>query len=345
MLALLRPHPHRGDIVAAGVVVLTVFAVLVNARFADEWSDVVRLLVSLVIAAPVIAMAVQSDAGDPAPRPYEWVLHVCSFILLVLTLGNLASFFDGDGPGTVTWVGLLLIAYCAWFARVRNSAIMTLLGALTLAVVVQAAIDWVFEINSFNDVEWILLFTALAFTVAAVHQRDAHRRHAVSLVDAAGLTILFLGLIVMAEDLIDQFLVLFGGIFSQAAEGAGYHGGDAGWELLLLAFAFGLIAYGCVDRERAPVFIGVLVLSLFLIQAAFPGSGGPSLVGWPIVLLLLAGLLLAIGFRPRQELPPEPALPGAGPEPPAPAPTTPMAAVPPPQTDPDDDDPTLVHDR
>ena len=121
-MSVLRPHPHRGDIVAAGVVVLTVFAVLVNARFADEWSDVVRLLVSLAIVVPVIAMAVQSDAGDPAPRPYEWVLHVCSFVLLVLTLGNLASFFDGDGPGTVTWVGLLLIAYCGWFAARRNSA-------------------------------------------------------------------------------------------------------------------------------------------------------------------------------------------------------------------------------
>lgn len=306
MLAVLRPHPHRGDIIAAGVVVLAVFTVLVNARFAEEWSDPVRLLVSLLVAAPVIAMAVQADAGDGTPRPYEAVLHVVSFVLLLLTLANLASLFDGDGPGTVTWVGLLLIAYCGWFANRRNSAIMTLLAALTLAVVIQATIDWILDINSLNDVEWILLATALLFTVAAVHQRDARRRHAVALVDAAGLAALFLGLIVLAEDLIGQVLAFVGGAFGAAGEAAGYAGGDAGWELVLLAFAFGLIAYGSVDRERVPVFIGVVVLSLFVGQAAFPGTGGPSLIGWPIVLLALAVPLLAIGLRPRQELPPEP---------------------------------------
>ena len=30
------------------------------------------------------------------------------------------------------------------------------------------------------------------------------------------------------------------------------HGGPAGWELVLLAVGFGLIAYGAVDRERGP---------------------------------------------------------------------------------------------
>jgi peptidoglycan/LPS O-acetylase OafA/YrhL len=139
-----------------------------------------------------------------------------------------------------------------------------------------------------------------------VSQRDARRRHAVSLVDAAGLTILLLGSLVIAEQVVSQ---IFGGFLGGV--GPDLTGGPAGWELVLLAFAFGLIAYGCVDRERVPAFLGVLVLVLFLFMAFQPGEDGPSLIGWPLVLLAMAGALLVIGLRPREELPPEPEVPHA----------------------------------
>jgi hypothetical protein len=315
MLALLRPHPHRGDVVAAGTVVLTLFVQLVTFRFGGEWDAGVRLLFTAVLAAPVLIMAFQADAGDELPRPYEAVLYVASFVLLLSTLVNLADVLGSEGgAGTVVWVGLLVMAYCLWFARRRNSAIMTLLAALTAVVVVIAFVDWVFDIGSATTVEWLLFGCALALTVGAVHQRDARRRHAVSLVDAAGLTILALGFIVALDVLFTEIFGLFAGsLFGES--GSGFTGGPAGWELVLLAFGFGLIAYGCVDRERVPVGIGIAVLNLFLGLAFAPGEGGPSLIGWPIVLALLAVALLVIGLRPRQDLPPEPdvpTLPGAG---------------------------------
>lgn len=304
MLARLRPHPHRGDVVAAGVVVLALFAVVLNGRFGDEWSDVVRFLVTLVLAAPVIAMAVQAEAGDAVPRPYESVLHVASFVLLLLTLGNLADLL-GAGPdfgaGTVVWVGTLLALYSLWFARERNSAIMTMLAAVSAVVVVVAFVEWAFNPDGATTFEWVLFLCAIALTIGAVSQRDARRRHAVSLVDAAGLTILGLGALVVAEQIVSS---IFGGFLG--GEAPQLTGGPAGWELVLVAFGFGLIAYGAVDRERVPAFLGVLVLVLFAFEALQPGEGGPSLIGWPIVLLVLAGVLLAIGLRPRRELPPEP---------------------------------------
>lgn len=324
MLSRLRPHPHRGDPIAAGVVVLTLFTVLVNARFGGDWSLGVRFAFTLAMGAPVVAMAAQADAGDEIPRPYESILYVSSFVLLVITLGLLADVLGAEGgSGSVTWVGTLLALYCLWFARRRNSAIMSLLAALTGVVVVIALIDWVLDVNSFTDVEWILLGCALVLTLGAVSQRDARRRHAVSLVDAAGITVFVLGLVVIAEQLVTKILSLFGsvGSFQGLDPGAiAFTGGPAGWELVLLAFAFGLIAYGCVDRERVPSFLGVLVLTLFLFEAFQPGKDGPSLIGWPIVLAVLAAILLTIGLRPRQDLPPEP------PVPPSP-PTAPTAVV------------------
>src|SRR4051812_6311023 len=97
MLAALRPHPTRGDIVAAGVVVLTLFVWLVTLRMGGDWSSGVRLLVSGVPAALVIAMVLQPGSGDETPRPYESVLYVASFLLLLITLGNLSDVLGSNG--------------------------------------------------------------------------------------------------------------------------------------------------------------------------------------------------------------------------------------------------------
>ena len=80
----------------------------------------------------------------------------------------------------------------------------------------------------------------------------------------------------------------------------------SGWELLLLGAGWGLIAYAGVDREPGPGYLGFFVLASFVLIAG-PDVTDPSILGWPLVLLLLAGgVLLVIGLRPRRELPPEP---------------------------------------
>src|SRR5689334_6543081 len=148
VLAALRPHPHRGDIVAAGVVVMTVFTYLVNLRFASDWSTSGHFFFSLAITAPIVTMAFLADAGDATPRPYESILYVCDFLLSVLTLSFLADLIGIDNSSfNVAWVGLLLIGICLFYARGRNSAIMTLLAALTGVVVFISVIDWWFGVD------------------------------------------------------------------------------------------------------------------------------------------------------------------------------------------------------
>jgi hypothetical protein len=309
-MAILRPHPHRGDIVAAAVVLLTLFVLVATFRMADDWSSGVRLIVSGVAFALVAAMVFQPGSGDETPRPYESVLYVASFLLGLITLINLADVLGSEGgSGTFVWVGLLLIAYCAWFVRERDSAIMTLLAALTGVVVVLALIDLIFSPDSVTTFKWILFACAIVLTLVAVSQRDARRRHAVSLVDATGLTVIGLGVLVI----VDQVIGLLGGVLGGAfgGEGVALAGGPNGWELVLLLFGLGLIGYGAIDRERVPQFLGVIVLTLYLFEAFQPGGDGPTLVGWPLLLLVIGGALLAVGLRPRQDLPPEPPVPPA----------------------------------
>lgn len=314
MLALLRPHPHRGDTVAAGVVVLTVFWVVTDARFAGDWSDALRFVLSVLIAGLVAAVALQAATRDDVPRPYESVLYVASFLLVLVALVELATLLGSEGgPGTVVWVGALLAAYASHLARDRHSAIMTLLAALALVVVVFAFVDWVFDPGSATPFKWVLFVCALALTAAAVWQRDARRRHAVSLVDAAGLTAIALAALVIADQILSE---LFGSLLG--GDEFPLIGGPAGWELVFFVFGCGLVAYGCVDRERVPAFLGVVLLGLFAFEALQAGPDGPSLIGWPVVLLVIAAGLLAIGLRPRQDLPPEPPVP-------APVPVAPSA--------------------
>jgi Sec-independent protein secretion pathway component TatC len=85
-----------------------------------------------------------------------------------------------------------------------------------------------------------------------------------------------------------------------------------GWKLYLIAVGLGLVAYGAVDRERGPAYVGLAVLAAFVILTGPPVSARGTLVGWPGLLLVVGGAGLAIGLRPRRPLPPEPSTAEAG---------------------------------
>ena len=341
LLAALRPEPHRGDQVAAGVVVLTTAIYVLEERFAHTWGVGIRFVIDALALFAVGALAVQSPVEGERPRAYQSVLYIATFFLAALTLRNLADILGADNPpqasGTIVWIALLLLALCAWFAERRNSAVMTLLGAVSFAFAVEAFIDWVFDPNGLGTFRWILLLLVLGFALASLTARGDRPRHAVQLVNAAGLAAVALGLTFGLGAVITLNGTRLGG------------GVGAGWELFLLACGFGLCAYAGVDRERGPAYLGVVVLVLFVIIAGPPGRDGASLIGWPIVLLLMAGGMLTIGLRPSRPLPPPPDAGAPPPPPPAPMPVTPPDRSP---TDRlftrdtrDDEDPTEVQDR
>jgi hypothetical protein len=312
---------------------------VLEARFAHTWGVGVRLFLEALAAAFTGTLAVQSPLEGERPRAYQSVLYVATFFLVALTLRNLADVLGADNPpnapGTIVWIGLLLIALCAWFSARRNSAIMTLLAAASFAFAVEAFVAWVFSPDGATTFRWILVLLIGAFVLASLNQRGARPRHGVQLVNAAGLATVVLGL-TFALDL------LFSGVAGALGDGPGIHGVGTGWELFLLACGFGLLAYSGVDREPGPAYLGVIVLVLFVELAAPRGKDGASLIGWPVVLLLIAGAMLVIGLRPSRPLPPAPDAGAPPPPPPAPMPRAPAD---PPTTPLGGEDPTEVHDR
>jgi hypothetical protein len=295
-LDALRPKPFRGDVIAAGVVVLAALVWVVEVRFAATWGDGVHLAYATLAWSFVTTMAVLAPMEGGAPRAYQSVLYVASVALALAALGNLAQVLGADGldsAGTVTWVAALLAAQALVFATWRNSAACTLLGAVSGGIAVLAFFDWAFDVDRAATFRWILLGLIAVYALTAVGQRDRHFRHGVALIDAAGLATLGIALTFATDIIVLGF---------DAHRTAAW-----GWELLVLAVAFGLIAYSSVDREPGPAYLGVLNLIAFaIITSGGVRSGGATLVGWPLVLAAIAAFLLIVGLRPTTPAPPPP---------------------------------------
>jgi hypothetical protein len=305
-MSWLRPHPHRGDVIAAGAVPLSLFALVVSLRM-TQWGVGARFAVAGLVAGLILAMGFSAQLEEDSPRAYHSVLLVAGLLPLIVALQQFAEVLGAGRPpgqGADVWTFGALAGIAAAAARRANSAVCTLIAALAGAVAVEAFIAWVFNPTGEGTFRAILVVLALGFAAGALRLRDAHRRHSVQLINAAGLLTLLLAVTFLIGLLFraalqssGRFLTLFGGGSETAA---------FGWKLYLLAIGIGLIAYASVDQERGPAYIGVVVLGAFALLVGLPVSGRGSLVGWPLFLLVIGAGGLTIGMRPREPLPPPP---------------------------------------
>jgi hypothetical protein len=291
---MLRPLPHRGDVVAAGAVALAALVMLLQVRFDDVWGDGVHLLYAAAAAAFVGWLAVSSPSEGDAPRAYQSALLATTFALAVPALTRLAEVLGSDGldsSGTLAWVGGLLAALGLGLAAARGSALCVLLGAVSLVVAILGLLDLAFD-PGLRTFRWALVLLTAGLAVATVGARDRRPARAVAFADVGGLTALGLALTFAVNQLFGDGSAFFG------------PGVGTGWEIFLYACGFGLCAFSAVDRAPGPGWIGVAVLAATTLVAA---GGKATLIGWPLVLAGGAGALLVIGLRPSRPLPPAPA--------------------------------------
>jgi hypothetical protein len=172
-------------------------------------------------------------------------------------------------------------------------------------IALEAFVAWVFQPHGIGTFRAVLLAITLACTAGVIRLRDHRRRHAVQLANAAGLAALVLGLTLIG--------ILVGngsGVFQIGADFDRRFGSPFGWELYLLAVGFGLLAYGAADREPGPAYVGTAVLVTFALLTGRSVANRGSLVGWPLFLLIIGGVGIALGLRRVTPLPPEPPPPG-----------------------------------
>jgi hypothetical protein len=312
VLESLRPHPHRGDVIAAGVIPLALAAISISLRM-TQWSHGVRFVVTGVIAALILTMASLAPLEGETPRPYHSMLLVSGLLVLIVALLQLARALGAGSSlsgGSGVWTfGLesLAAGYAAWR---WGSGICTLIAAVAFGIAFETLINWIFGPIGVGTFRAMIVVVSAAYAAGAIRLHDARRRHSVALVNAIGLATL-----VLAVSLVTSALAELQGAVSLANLDRATSGVGFGWKLYTLAIGFGLVAYSGVDREPCPAYLGTGVLLLFAVSTAFPSLvGGPhsSLLGWPVFLLVLGAIGLAIGLRPRQPLPPAPVGPEGG---------------------------------
>lgn len=305
LLELLRPPPHRGPLIAAGAVLVTVGVALEEIRLQDELPTGVHLGILAVASGVIYALGIQVRRQG-RPYAFQSVLFVCGLGLLgpaLLTLADvLGADFDEFPAGAVTWTALLLAVAALWPAVAKGSAICALIAAIAVAVAAMAFVNWATGAASVTTYRWLLAVAALASVVVSLLLRGPAPRHSEQMVNAAGLAVLAIGL----TGVVRGVLVLLNP-FALGSD-AGFL--PNGWELLVLAAGCGLVAYGAVDRTPGPAYLGVANLAVFTAAAGI--SEDETLLFWPAIVLALGLGAMFTGLRPRSPLPPEPSAYRAG---------------------------------
>ena len=279
--------------------------VLFELRLLNELSDVVHFLVLGVPAATILALGLQAPNEDGRPPAYQSVLLVTGLLLLLPALLRLADVLGAEDPeqlpaGELTWTLLVVAGVALYAALKRNSAICLLIAAIAGVGSLLAAWEWVFAPGSFTASRWLLLLCAAALVMAGLALRDGAPRQAELLIDAAGLAILVIG--------VQGLLVA---TFEEAF--AGTTALPDFWELIVFGAGVGLLAFGALDRSPGPAWLGLANLVAFVVAVGTDSDA--TLYFWPLALLLVGGLMLGAGLRPREPLPPEPDAYRAGEQP------------------------------
>jgi hypothetical protein len=304
----LRPHPARGDVIAAGAVPLSVLAFVVPLRMV-QWATGPKFVVVALIAILLLAMGWLAPLEGDVPRPYHTVLLIAGLLPALVALVLLAELIGAahpPGAGGFVWV-LLIETALAWAAARRaNSGACALIAAAAGAGLVLAFVAWAFKPRSLDTYRAMSVVLTLGYAAGSLRLRERRRRHAVQLINAGGLLTLLLAVTYLESTLL---VVQDGGLIGASSGFFGSLSAPFGWKLWILIVAFALVAYAGVDRERGPAYIGVALLLAFALLVAYHGSSRGSLVGWPLFLLIIGAGGVAIGLRPRAPLPPEPPTP------------------------------------
>jgi hypothetical protein len=306
--ALLRPLPHRGDLIAAGAVPFALAIVLLNVRMDATWGRGIHLVIAALACGLVLGMGFRAEREEERPRAYQTVLLLAGLALLAIALIRLAQVLGSDAPlsssGALTWITAVFAAVAAVAAWGRiGSPICALVELLAGGLFLLAFVDWVFDPRGPTTLRWLLVLLIVVYVAGHLYWRERKRRHAVHFVNAAGVAAIVLAVSFLAA-LVGSALFSSGGWTGYGPLPAPDPG--TWWELVLLAAGVGLVAYAAVDREPGPGYLGFVVLVLFAVLAGLPGRDGASIVGWPLLLLLAGGAALAAGLRPSRPLPPAP---------------------------------------
>ena len=279
--------------------------------FGDGTSHFGLFVIFGVAAAFLYGTGMAGRVLGRVPRRWQGLYTVAGVILLPAALFELAAAIDTSYDGSL--VTLLVFAVCAaaaaaaWLlAAVR---FQLLIAALYAGIAWIAFVDKAFDGPDLDTTRALLLLFAAAIAAVAVL---VGRRATVQpdpaagdLLTAAGLIALIaLALAPVGALIIGQAVSVFGLQGTQTALASDQ---SLIWDLLTIVLGVVLVVFGLGRGLRGPVYVGALLLALFVFSAGLDlddTSPEGKLVGWPLILCLLGAVLFLVSLAPRERLGP-----------------------------------------
>jgi hypothetical protein len=327
MKELVTPDDTRDLLRAVGALLLGVGVFVISIRkddptgFVDSegWGHGALLLLYLFAAVVLYGGAIATVRETGGLRKWQAIASVFGLLFVPSALGEFVELIDGNPSASlnVAWIAAVtagLAAYAGLFAGVR---FQLLVGSIALLVAYLAVWDEILSDGVFSDLGTLrgllLIYAALLLAGAVALWRRAEYGlvHASELLTGAGIAAV-LGTLVVS---------LSGPLVEAVAEGLGPlavtpdGGADPSlfWDTIGLLVSLGLIVGGALIGTRGPVYVGAIGLLIFALTVgqnldADPGDRENGFVGWPLILLVLGGVALALsmvreaslGDRPKQ---------------------------------------------
>ena len=301
---------------SAGGLLFAVGALVVLLRSANapHWTEFERVM---VISAPVVLLyalaigrgsASESTGSPRGAAPWRSVLLVTAILLAPIALLALLNWLGVDtNKWSVQAAAAVATAALAFDGARRARAPYAVLVA-GLALLIAWLILWskIISHPSTSDYRWLLAVgAALLFSAAAglsannsLGAGEMTIAGAIAAVLAGSIGVLVGGLLSVARAALGSLHGL-GGAFAGSA--LGFHNGlqDFGWDLYLLLVSVLLVWVGSRLKARGLGYVGGFGLFAFVIsvgseltRVAAGHAPSHSLLGWPIVLVVLGLLAL-----------------------------------------------------
>ena len=314
MSDLIRPDDTRDTLRNLGGLLVGMAALMIFIRKGEAWGDFAVFLLLAVPAALLYGGGVFTIRETGGPRPWQAVFSVFGLVFVPLALLAFVDMVGGDPTTDLNtfWIFAVTTALAGYAGLVAGIRFHLLAGSIALIVSWSALWDKILgeegivgNIGVYRGVLGILAIGLLAGAIYLWREDPGENAHVSSATDPGGDQGLWKGSELFTGAGIAAVLACSLGIGSLASLGdtlspIAFSAPETSllWDTLLLVISLGLIGVGATIGVRGPVYVGGIGLFLFLLLAGLDLDGDPpdptNFGVWPIVLLVLGGLGLAL---------------------------------------------------
>ena len=315
----------RQGLRALGALLLGVGALVLAYRrsaFADPWGDFVLLLVALLPALFLYGGGLLAALNTTERRAWHGVFLVLGLLFALFSFFQFIELVDGNTGASlnVAWIFGAVAALGVVAALLAGVRFAMLAAGIAFIVAWFALWDAILGDDFSSDAGTLRGFSMLAAGVLAAaavglhwvrrgrHFRppydDEHGDVPAELLTAAGVAFLIgAGVLSATGAIVQGFLFALGPLAPPDA--GGFAEPSLFWDIVLLAGSLLLVLIGASLRLRGPVYVGAVGLAIFVVLVGLDlddSSPSGSVLGWPLVLLLLAAAaLVASVLMPRRD--------------------------------------------